>query len=180
MMLGSISVESEPGRGSTFVVQLPAEVVLESNEPAREEPTSPISIEPDQNNRDTILVIDDDPSVRDLMSRFLGKQGFHVVTTHNGVDGIRLAREIKPFLITLDVMMPEIDGWSVLKQLKADPRMADIPVIIITIVDNMPLGVNLGAAGYLIKPVDRERLAVLVEQYRGSVGGSRIASNTQN
>jgi DNA-binding response OmpR family regulator len=69
-------------------------------------------------------------------------------------------------------MMPETDGWSVLKQLKADPRMADIPVIMVTIVDNVPLGVNLGASGYLVKPVDRERLAVLVERYRRSVGGA--------
>jgi PAS domain S-box-containing protein len=172
MMRGSISVESELGRGSTFVVQLPVEVILDSNEPATEEPASPISIQPDRQNRDTILVIDDDPSVRDLMSRFLGKQGFHVVTTHNGVEGVRLAHKIRPFLITLDVMMPETDGWSVLKQLKADPRMADIPVIMVTIVDNVPLGVNLGASGYLVKPVDRERLAVLVERYRRSVGGA--------
>ena len=100
------------------------------------------------------------------MSRFLTKLGFHVVTGESGAEGLRLAKEVHPLLITLDVMMPEMDGWRVLKQLKADPELAEIPVIMVTVVDNEPMGIDLGASSYLIKPVDRDRLAVLVEQYR--------------
>jgi DNA-binding response OmpR family regulator len=117
-------------------------------------------------HQDTILVIDDDASVRDLMSRFLTKSGFRVVVASNGEEGLRLARQEKPLVITLDVVMPDFDGWSVLKKLKRDPALADIPVIIVTVVDNEPMGLDLGAASYLVKPVDRDRLAVLVEKYR--------------
>ena len=168
MMRGTITVDSEPGRGSTFTVQLPAEVLPESVEPAPSQPPVAASgsvCNPMQPNRGTILVIDDDPAVRDLTSRFLTKLGFHVVTGESGAEGLRLAKKVHPLLITLDVMMPEMDGWSVLKELKADPELAEIPVIMVTVVDNEPMGIDLGASSYLIKPVDRERLAVLVEQY---------------
>ena len=89
-----------------------------------------------------------------------------MVVASNGEEGLRLAKQEKPLVITLDVVMPEFDGWSVLKKLKSDPVLADIPVIIVTIVDNEPMGLDLGAASYLVKPVDRDRLAVLVERYR--------------
>jgi two-component system sensor histidine kinase/response regulator len=167
IMRGTITVDSEPGRGSTFTMQLPAEVILESVDPARSElPLSTLAApQPDHLNRGTILVIDDDPAVRDLTSRFLTKMGFHVVTGESGAEGLQLAKEVHPLLITLDVMMPEMDGWCVLKALKADPGLAEIPVIMVTVVDNEPMGIGLGASNYLIKPVDRDRLAVLVEQY---------------
>ena len=94
--------------------------------------------------------------------------GFHVVTAESGAEGLRLATEVRPLLITLDVMMPEMDGWAVLKELKADPGIAEIPVIMISVVDNLQMGIGLGAATYLIKPVDRDRLAVLVEKYESA------------
>jgi two-component system sensor histidine kinase/response regulator len=167
MMRGTITVGSQPGRGSTFTVRLPVEVLAASVEPAPSQlPVAVLaesqSLQPD---RGTILVIDDDPAVRDLTSRFLTKLGFQVVTAKSGVEGLQLAKKVHPLLITLDVMMPELDGWCVLKELKADPGLAEIPVIMVTIVDNEPMGIALGASDYLIKPVDRERLAVLVEQY---------------
>jgi CheY-like chemotaxis protein len=93
------------------------------------------------------------------------KMGFRVVTAESGAEGLRLAKKIHPLLITLDVMMPEMDGWSVLKEIKADPAMAEIPVIMVSVVDNLQMGIGLGASNYLVKPVDRDRLAVLVEQY---------------
>jgi CheY-like chemotaxis protein len=164
MMRGTITVDSQPGRGSTFTIQLPAEVLPESVEAA----TSQLPVadsQPESPDRGTILVIDDDPAVRDLTSRFLTKLGFHVVTGKNGAEGLWLAKKVRPLLITLDVMMPELDGWCVLKELKADPGLAEIPVIMVTIVDNEPMGIELGASNYLVKPVDRERLAVLIEQY---------------
>src|ERR1700719_1417279 len=167
LMRGQISVESEPGKGSIFTVQLPTQVILDSTKLARASANEGDALPAGSRvYQDTILVIDDDASVRDLMSRFLSKSGFRVLVASSGEEGLRLAKQEKPLVITLDVVMPEFDGWSVLKTLKSDPALTDIPVIIVTIVDNEPMGLDLGAASYLVKPVDRDRLAVLVERYR--------------
>src|SRR6202051_91518 len=171
LMRGQITVESEPGKGSIFTVQLPTQVVLDSTKPARPAAANDDSPAGPRIYQDTILIIDDDASVRDLMSRFLSKSGFRVVVASNGEEGLRLAKQEKPLVITLDVVMPELDGWSGLKKLKSDPALAEIPVIIVTIVDNEPMGLDLGAASYLVKPVDRDRLAVLVEKYRMARSG---------
>jgi two-component system sensor histidine kinase/response regulator len=167
IMRGSITVESQPGRSSKFTILLPAEVTPESADPARSElPAAAESLfQPDRPDQGTILVIDDDPSVLDLMSRYLTKMGFRVLTGESGAEGLRLAKKFHPLLITLDVMMPEMDGWCVLKELKADPGLAEVPVIMVTVVDIEPMSIGLGASDYLIKPVDRDRLAVLVERY---------------
>ena len=168
LMKGKISVESEVGQGASFTAQLPAHVVVETAESAPSEGASDASVPLPKSkaNLDTILVIDDDPSVRDLMSRFLTKLDFHVVAAADGEEGFRLAKKIRPLLITLDVVMPECDGWTVLNKLKNDSDLAEIPVIMVTIVDNEAKGLDLGASNYLIKPVQRERLAVLVEKHR--------------
>jgi signal transduction histidine kinase/DNA-binding NarL/FixJ family response regulator len=171
LMRGQISVESEPGKGSIFTVQVPTQVVLDATKLARPASANDDSPAGPRIYQDTVLVIDDDASVRDLMSRFLSKSGFRVVVASNGEEGLRLAKQEKPLVITLDVVMPEFDGWSVLKKLKSDPALAEIPVIIVTIVDNEPMGLDLGAASYLVKPVDRDRLAVLVEKYRMARSG---------
>jgi CheY-like chemotaxis protein len=114
----------------------------------------------------TVLVIDDEAAVRDLMQRFLAKEGFRVVTAAGGEEGLRRARELRPDAITLDVMMPGMDGWAVLSALKADPEVADIPVVMLTIVDDKNLGYALGAADYLTKPIDRERLVTVLKEHR--------------
>jgi two-component system sensor histidine kinase/response regulator len=178
IMRGTITVDSKPGRGSTFTIQLPAEVTMLSSEPPQSQlPAAIPAASPlNQLDRGTILVIDDDPAVRDLMSRFLMKQGFHVVTGDSGTEGLRLAKRVDPVLITLDVEMPEMDGWRVLEQLKADSDLAEIPVIMVTVADSEPRGFELGASSYLVKPVDRERLAVLVEQCRIARPPGRKAS----
>ena len=165
LMKGRIGVESEPGLGSTFTVHIPAQVKLEAVGPIQAEGDSDANFEI-KTGRDTILVIDDDVAVRELMSRFLGKLGFNVLTVASGEEGLRLAKQVRPVLITLDVVMPGCDGWSVLTKLKADSELSKIPVIMVTIVDNEPRGLDLGASNYLIKPVDRERLAVLIEKHR--------------
>jgi len=168
LMKGHIWVESEPGQGATFTVRLPAQVVIEPAETAPSESAGkvPAALPETKGSKETILVIDDDPSVRDLMSRFLTKLDFHVVAAANGEEGLRLARQVQPLLITLDVVMPECDGWTVLNRIKSDSKLADIPVIMVTVVDNEAMGLDMGASNYLIKPVDRDRLAVLVEKHR--------------
>jgi CheY-like chemotaxis protein len=113
-----------------------------------------------------VLVIDDEPTVRDLMQRFLVKEGFRVALATGGEEGVRLAMELRPDAITLDVMMPGMDGWAVLSALKAAPDLADIPVIMLTIVDDKNLGYALGASDYLTKPLDRERLLSVLNKYR--------------
>jgi len=170
MMKGHIGVESEIGQGAVFTVRLPVQVVIETADSAPPESASKVPAVPAETKTglETILVIDDDPSVRDLMSRFLTRLDFRVVAAANGEEGIRLAKQFHPLLITLDVVMPDCDGWTVLKKLKSDSELAPIPVIMVTVVYNEALGLDLGASNYLIKPVDRDRLAVLVEKHRGT------------
>jgi CheY-like chemotaxis protein len=117
-------------------------------------------------NAGTVLVIDDEAVVRDLMQRFLSKEGFRVLTAANGDDGLRLAREQRPNAITLDEMMAGMDGWTVLSTLMADAELADIPVIMLTIVDDKRTGYALGASEYLTKPIDRGRLISVLAKYR--------------
>jgi CheY-like chemotaxis protein len=160
MMGGDITVASEPGRGSTFTMRLPAEVV------ERREEVPAASRDAALAGTSTVLVIDDEPAVRELMQRFLGRDGFRVLTAGGGEEGLRLARELSPDAIILDVLMPGMDGWAVLSALKADPELADIPVVMLTIVDDKNLGYALGAADYLTKPIDRERLTAVLGKYR--------------
>jgi signal transduction histidine kinase/DNA-binding response OmpR family regulator len=160
MLGGEISASSEAGRGSEFVVWLPAELA----EAAAAEPQT-VRPAAAADGAGTVLVIDDDGPSRELMARFLGREGFEVITAASGEEGLRLARESRPRLITLDVLMPGMHGWSVLAELKADPELADIPVIVVSITEDPALGYALGASEYMTKPVDRARLAALVERY---------------
>ena len=163
MMGGDVTVETEPGRGSTFTIRLPVEVA----EPASGSIASAESRAGPRLNQDsTVLVIDDDPFVRDLMKRFLGKDGFRVESAASGEEGLQIVRPLHPDAIILDVMMPGLDGWSVLSALKSDPEVADIPVIMVTIVDDKNRGYALGASDYVTKPVDRERLVATLRKYR--------------
>jgi signal transduction histidine kinase/CheY-like chemotaxis protein len=168
LMKGQINVESEPGQGAIFTVRLPVQVAIDTTESEPSEGTSDASraLSETKTDQATILVIDDDPSVRDLMSRFLTKLDYRVVAAANGEEGLRLAKQLHPLLITLDVVMPECDGWTVLDKLKSDSELAEIPVIMVTVVDNEPRGLDSGASNYLVKPVNRDRLADLVEKHR--------------
>jgi signal transduction histidine kinase/DNA-binding response OmpR family regulator len=167
MMGGDVTVRSEPGKGSVFTVRLPgsaeAQARSATGSDGRRSPTA-----------DRVLVIDDDATARELIADHLKAEGFSVATAAGGVEGLKLARELRPTAITLDVIMPDLDGWSVLATLRQDAELADIPVIMITIVDEHRRGIALGAAGYLTKPVDRERLHRLVSRFRAQVPPTRV------
>jgi PAS domain S-box-containing protein len=167
MMGGEIVVDSTLGNGSTFTVELPATVEklpfppIAPNGKQRDLPAKPINP-----TAGTILVIDDDPTVHDLMQRFLTKEGFGVEVALDATTGLQLAKKLHPVAITLDVMMPRMDGWATLSALKNDPELADIPVIMLSMVDNKNLGYALGASDYLTKPIDRNRLTRVLQKYR--------------
>jgi signal transduction histidine kinase/ActR/RegA family two-component response regulator len=169
MMGGSISVHSEAGKGTAFTIRLPAEVQdrradAAAAAAATSQPAAPLDHATPAPM--TALVIDDDPVVRDLMQSFLGKEGYRVLAAANGEEGLRLARELHPSAITLDVIMPGLDGWSVLSQLKSDPELAETPVILLTITDNKNMGYALGASDYLTKPIERDRLLATLKKHR--------------
>jgi CheY-like chemotaxis protein len=164
MLGGDISVVSEAGRGSTFTLTLPQTLDIDKSHADVTAAAIPLA-----DTAGTVLVIDDEPAVHEILNRTLVKYGFSVVKAHSGEEGLRLARKLHPRIITLDVMMPGMDGWSVLSALKSDPDLAEIPVIMLTIVDNKNLGYSLGAADYLTKPIDRERLTTVLLRYRGEL-----------
>lgn len=169
MMGGTIFVDSEPGQGSTFTLMIPAQVAPPQTvappppRPAVVEQT-PTYILPAP-ERKTILVVDDDPATREMLERYLSQEGYEVVPVGNGRDVVSLAREVRPQAITLDLLMPGMDGWSVLAALKADPELAAIPVIMLTIVEDRNLAHAFGVSDYLTKPIDRNLLLNVLQKY---------------
>jgi CheY-like chemotaxis protein len=172
-------VASREGQGTTFTITLPARVVevkpaaeIKSTPPTRNE-SDDTELEGSSGGADTVLVIDDDPAVHDIMRRLLEPEGFRIVTAPNGDEGVRLARSLHPVAITLDVMMPGRDGWSVLTEIKGDKELAPIPVVMLSMAEDKNLGYALGASDYLIKPIQRSNLlAALRKHRREAVGGT--------
>ncbi len=174
IMGGDIDVQSTPGQGSTFIVTLPAHLSDEEAAASAQEPTPSVHAPGTAAAARTVLVIDDDSPSQDLLRRILEADGFSVATASDGQRGIELARQLHPIAITLDVMMPGMDGWAVLTELKGDPQLCEIPVIMLTMVDDRSMGYALGAGACLTKPVDRAELLRVVDRYRRTRGAQSV------
>ncbi|WP_158221887.1 PAS-domain containing protein [Actibacterium pelagium] len=156
MMGGELTVQSEPGAGSTFTMTVLKEAGEIGSAPGARE------VEDLPEDAPVVLMIDDDPLVRDLLFRHFTNAGLRTIEAASGEEGLKLARSEKPDVITLDVMMPGTDGWSVLAALKSDAETFEIPVVMVTIVENKRLGFSMGAADYMTKPIERDKLVKIV------------------
>jgi PAS domain S-box-containing protein len=165
LMGGDVTLTSEAGKGTTFIVRLPAvtraasDIAVSATEKRSE---GPQVTEPE--HAPVVLVVDDDPNARELLGRHLERSGYAVRMATNGEEAMQLTRTLQPNVVMLDVLMPRMDGWAVLSAMKEDAVLAEIPVIMVTVVDNQNIGFSLGAADYLIKPIDRDKLISAVEK----------------
>jgi PAS domain S-box-containing protein len=190
-MGGQIVVESEEGRGSTFTVTLPAEIcptvpasrgaevpapppapVLAPSAPVAD--TNGHSTRPGDDDANLVLIIDDDASVCQLLERNLDEEGFRARTAHSGEEGLRMARQLHPSAIILDVVMSGLDGWGVLAALKSDDCTARIPIIMVSMLDERERGLRMGADEYMLKPFGRDRLSDLLHKHLGDRHGARL------
>jgi signal transduction histidine kinase/DNA-binding response OmpR family regulator len=177
MLGGDVEVESAFGEGTTFTLRLAVDASAAAS-PVAGDPDPLLAHLPSGDGADpnaqTILVVDDDATSRDLLCRMLRSEGYKVFTAPSGEAGLQAARELQPDVITLDLLMPGMDGWTVLAALKADRSTAHIPVVIATILDDEGLGFTLGAADYIPKPLNRECVARIVKRHLPESGGGNV------
>ena len=170
MLGGTIEVASTPGEGSVFTIRLP-DGGGRAEAPAAPD-DAPVASGSASGRR--VLIVDDDPAVHDVLRMTLTKEGYRLLHAYDGEEALEIARTQDPDVVTLDVMMPSVDGWSVLTRFKSDPKLAHIPVIMLTIIDDRTLGYSLGAAEYMTKPVDRPRLIELLRRFSARAQGQTV------
>ncbi len=163
---GSVRVDSEPGKGSTFSFTLP--LTLKAAVISRVQPLPVQEAGPDVRPADCVLVVEDDAHAYDLIASALSSAGYLSIRARHGEEAVRMARESRPCAVTLDLVLPGVDGWEVLKRLKSDVATREIPVVIISMIENRELGVALGADDYFVKPVDRDRLLERIRKLTSS------------
>lgn len=178
LMGGDIAIDSEVDAGSTFIVSLPAVVQTPVEDDDSRNVTRPLNL-PDNlfdvdHDKLTVLIIDDDVAIHDLLRRQLEREGFQVVSAFSGEEGILRAKELHPNVIALDILMPMMDGWTVLNTLKEDEETQNIPIVILSMIDDKATGLALGAADYLRKPVERTHLIKVLKRHMASNTGSHL------
>ena len=156
---GEVTVHSEVGKGSVFTLRLPVQA------PVAVAPPRVVAKPPDM-SRPLVLVIEDDPAAAELLGRQLEGNGFRTQVAHTGTAALAMARELRPAAITLDILLPELDGWEVMTQLKRDAATSDIPIVVVSVVDNPELGMALGALDYFVKPIDGKELVSRLDRFR--------------
>ena len=163
MMGGSLEVQSKYELGTTFIARIPSQTESEKDERLTniEEIGKKDSV--------SVLVIDDDEDVRDMIQRNLAKHGVTTALAGSAEEGLNLARLLKPSVITLDIMMPKRDGWSVLNEIKSDSELQDIPVVLVSIIDDKETGYALGASDYIVKPIDWDNLINVVKKFADQI-----------
>ncbi len=161
LMGGDVTVSSELGRGSCFTIVVPGSLSerVHGGE-ALGQPDEPQGAR----YRDTILVVDDDAAVRDLMQRMLSKEGFHPVLVDDPRKAVGIAATLQPAAVILDVLMPGMNGWEVLRAFKSDPKLETVPVVVLSVLDDRRTGLALGAVEHLVKPVDRDVLMRVLDR----------------
>ena len=167
MLGGDVTVTSELGKGSVFLLTLPVRAAGTTAAPAlpQDKAAPKRTVSGDAEAEFTVLVVDDDEAVHETVGTMLAREGYRVLHARSGAEALATAREAHPDAITLDVMMPQMDGWSVLSTLKADPDLADIPVTIVTMLNDRAIAFSLGASGFLTKPIDWGQLNAILRRH---------------